>query len=79
MPTIQSNGAEIYYESQGTGPAFLFCSETAADGEIWKLFQVPEFSKDHQVVTFDYRGTGRSGKPSIDYSTRMRRVSLRLE
>jgi len=71
MPTIRSSGAGIYYESHGTGPAFLFCSETAADGEIWKLFQVPEFSKDHQVVTFDYRGTGRSGKPSIDYSTRM--------
>jgi pimeloyl-ACP methyl ester carboxylesterase len=49
----------------------LFFSETACDGEIWKLFQVPEFSKDHKVITHDYRGTGRSGKPSIDYTTRM--------
>ena len=53
------------------GPAFLFCSETAADGEIWKIFQVPEFSKDHRVILFDYRGIGRSSKPPMDYSTRM--------
>ena len=70
MPIVKSSGADIYYESHGTGPAFLFCSETAADGEIWKIFQVPEFSKDHQVVTFDYRGMGKSSKPSSDYSKR---------
>jgi len=32
---------------------------------------VPEFSKDHRVIVHDYRGTGRSSKPSIDYATRM--------
>ncbi|MBM4263103.1 MAG: alpha/beta hydrolase [Deltaproteobacteria bacterium] len=71
MPTAKVKDADIYYEEQGQGPAFLFCSETAASGEIWKIFQVPEFSKDHRVITFDYRGTGRSSRPSIDYSTRM--------
>jgi pimeloyl-ACP methyl ester carboxylesterase len=49
----------------------MFFSETACDGQIWKLFQVPEFSKDHQVIVHDYRGTGRSSKPSADYTTRM--------
>ena len=24
--------------------------------EIWKLFQVLEFSKDHMVIVHDYRG-----------------------
>ena len=71
MPTVHSNGAEIYYEVQGQGQPFLFCSETAASGEIWRIFQVPEFAKDHQVITFDYRGTGRSGRPTSDYSTRV--------
>jgi pimeloyl-ACP methyl ester carboxylesterase len=71
MPTVRVNGAEIYYEVHGQGQPMLFFSETACDGEIWKLFQVPEFSKDHTVITHDYRGTGRSGKPSIDYTTRM--------
>jgi pimeloyl-ACP methyl ester carboxylesterase len=48
-----------------------FFSETACDSELWKCFQVPEFSKDHRVIVHDYRGTGRSSKPSIDYTTRM--------
>jgi pimeloyl-ACP methyl ester carboxylesterase len=32
---------------------------------------VPEFAKDHRVIIHDYRGTGRSSKPSMDYTTRM--------
>ncbi|HEY3153572.1 MAG TPA: alpha/beta hydrolase [Candidatus Binatia bacterium] len=71
MPTVQVRDGEIYYEVRGRGQPFLFFSETACDGEIWKRFQVPEFSKDHLVITHDYRGTGRSSKPSIDYTTRM--------
>ena len=71
MPTVTIPGAEIYYEVQGQGQPFLFFSETACDGDIWKLFQVPEFAKDHMVIVHDYRGTGRSSKPSIDYTTRM--------
>jgi 3-oxoadipate enol-lactonase len=71
MPTVRTQDGEIYYETHGEGQAFLFFSETACDGEIWKVFQVPEFSKDHMVIVHDYRGTGRSSKPSIDYTTRM--------
>ena len=71
MPGVKVKDGEIYYEAHGEGRPFIFFSETACDGEIWKLFQVPEFSKDHRVIVHDYRGTGRSTKPSIDYSTRM--------
>jgi pimeloyl-ACP methyl ester carboxylesterase len=71
MPTINLKDAEIYFEVHGQGQPFVFFSETACDGEIWKLYQVPEFSKDHMVIVHDYRGTGRSSKPSIDYTTRM--------
>jgi pimeloyl-ACP methyl ester carboxylesterase len=71
MPKVQVKDAEIYYEVHGEGQPFIFFSETACDGQIWKLFQVPEFSKDHMVIVHDYRGTGRSSKPSIGYSTRM--------
>jgi pimeloyl-ACP methyl ester carboxylesterase len=71
MPTVQVKDAEIYYEAHGQGQPFIFFSETACDGEIWKLFQVPEFCKDHRVIVHDYRGTGRSSKSSIDYTTRM--------
>ena len=57
MPTVLVNKAEIYYEAHGHGRPFVFFSETACDGEIWKHYQVPEFSKDHLVITHDYRGT----------------------
>ena len=71
MPTLQVKDAEIDYEVHGQGRPFLLFSETACDGEIWKPLQVPEFSKDHMVITHDFRGTGRSSKPSIDYATRV--------
>jgi pimeloyl-ACP methyl ester carboxylesterase len=72
MPYVKSeDGVDIYYEAHGEGTPLLFLSETACDGEVWKLYQVPEFSRDHRVVTLDYRGTGKSGKPSTKYSTNM--------
>jgi 3-oxoadipate enol-lactonase len=71
MPILSVHGADIYYEVHGQGQPFIFFSETACDGEIWKLYQVPEFAKDHRVIVHDYRGTGRSSKPSTDYTTGM--------
>jgi len=69
MPFIKRNDVEIYYETHGQGAPFVFFSETACDGEVWKIFQVPEFSRDHMVITHDYRGTGKSSKPSEQYTT----------
>ena len=70
MPYVKTkDGIDIYYEAFGEGTPFLFLSETACDGAVWKLYQIPEFARDHRVVIFDYRGTGLSGKPSTKYST----------
>ena len=55
----------------GRGYAFLFLSEAACDCAVWKIYQIPEFARDHRVIIFDYRGTGLSGKPSVNYSTDM--------
>lgn len=72
MPYVKAkDGSEIYYEAYGQGTPLLFLSETACDGAVWNLYQTPEFSRDHRVVIFDYRGTGLSGKPSAKYSTEM--------
>ncbi len=70
MPLLPVNDTELYYEVHGEGAPLLFLSETHCDGEVWKIHQVPEFSRDHQVITMDYRGTGRSGKPSMPFTTR---------
>ena len=71
MPKLKLHDIAIYYESHGEGPAMVFLSETACDGEVWKIYQVPEFSRDHRVIIHDYLGTGQSSKPSIDYTTQM--------
>ena len=71
MPTLRLPDVEIYYEVHGQGRPMVFLSETACDGEVWKIYQVPEFSQDHRVIIHDYRGTGQSGKPSSDYTTKM--------
>jgi len=71
MPHLQVKDAEIYYEVQGDGPPFLFCSVTGCDHQAWKFHQVPEFSREHKVIVFDYRGTGKSSKTVQNYSIKM--------
>jgi 3-oxoadipate enol-lactonase len=72
MPYVKAkDGVDIYYEVTGQGTPFLFLSETACDGAVWNIYQVPEFARGHCVVSVDYRGTGLSGKPAIKYSTEM--------
>ncbi len=58
MPTLKLKDAEIYYEVHGDGAPLLFCNVTGLDHQAWKFHQVPEFSRDHKVILFDYRGTG---------------------
>ncbi len=71
MPYLTRKEAELYYEVHGEGAPFLFCSVTGCDHQAWKFHQVPEFSRDHQVIVFDYRGTGKSSKTVQKYSIEM--------
>ena len=71
MPFLNRDGSEIYYETHGDGPAWLFCSVTGLDHQAWKFHQVPEFSRDHKVILFDYRGTGKSSKNIQNYTIKM--------
>jgi aminoacrylate hydrolase len=71
MPFLPRDGAEIYYEIHGDGAPFLFCSVTGLDHQAWKFHQAEEFSRDHKVILFDYRGTGKSSKAIQKYSIKM--------
>lgn len=71
MPYIKRDDIDIYYEVHGGGPAMLFCSVTGLDHQAWKFHQVEEFSRDHKVILFDYRGTGKSSKNIQNYSIKM--------
>ena len=56
-----SDGVEISYTVQGEGtPALVFVHGWSCDKTYWRE-QVPEFSKNHKVVTVDYGGHGKSG------------------
>ena len=67
MPTVKTAGAEIYYETTGSGPAVLFAHGAGGNAASWWQ-QVPEFSRDHRVITFDHRGFGRSRCAPSDFS-----------
>jgi len=71
MPVLMRDDTQIYYEVFGDGTPFLFCSVTGLDHQAWKFHQVAEFSRDHKVILFDYRGTGKSSKTVQKYSIKM--------
>ena len=68
MPHVKNREVEIFYQIRGSGTPLVFFSETACPGDIWNTHQVPEFSRDHLVITQDYRGTGKSSRPDEQYS-----------
>ncbi len=59
MPYAKSAGAEIYYESQGSGEAILFAHGAGGNAGIW-FEQVAAFSDRYQCITFDHRTFARS-------------------
>jgi len=61
------NGAQIYYEMQGEGPAILLIHAGVADCRMWEA-QFEAFSAAYQVIRFDLRGFGRSDMPSGDFT-----------
>jgi len=70
MPTARVGDVSIYYEIHGEGEALVLINGYGASSERWFL-QVPHFSQEYRVVTFDNRGTGRSDKPDIPYTMEM--------
>lgn len=60
MPRLTANGIELYYEDVGEGLPLVL---QAHHHQAWMPFQVSYFSQFYRVITFDRRGTGRSGSP----------------
>lgn len=59
MPMFQSTDAEIYYEVTGSGTPVMLIAGLGGVGATWGP-QPALFSKKHQVIVPDHRGTGRS-------------------
>lgn len=67
MPTININGANLYYEVHGEGPETILFSH----GLLWsgKMFekQVEFFKNKYRCVTYDHRGQGQSEVTDTGY------------
>ncbi|MGE0822603.1 MAG: alpha/beta fold hydrolase [Candidatus Binatia bacterium] len=59
MPFAHINGIELYYEKHGSGPALVFAHGGGGSHLSWWQ-QVPAFSQEYTVVTFDHRSFGQS-------------------
>jgi 3-oxoadipate enol-lactonase len=62
MPVLTTDGADIYYETHGAGPAIVFAHGAGGNHLSW-FQQVPFFRDRYTCVTFDHRGFGRSLDP----------------
>jgi pimeloyl-ACP methyl ester carboxylesterase len=70
MPTIKSNGINLYYEEHGQGRPLVMMTGVGQWHEAWWR-NVPELSRHFRVITFDARGIGDSDKPDIPYDVPM--------
>lgn len=67
MPKVSVAGGDIYYESHGSGAPVLLVPGLGGVGAYWNP-NIPAFSRNHQVVIHDHRGTGQSSRSLIRYS-----------
>jgi pimeloyl-ACP methyl ester carboxylesterase len=56
------DGTEIYYKSVGLGYPIILCNGMGVSTFFWKYFE-NDFKHNFQVITWDYRGHGRSAPP----------------
>lgn len=67
MSKLHVRDIDLYYEIAGRGQPILFIHGLGSSSRDWEP-QVAFFAKHYQVVTFDVRGHGQSGKPPGPYS-----------
>src|SRR5579875_1127026 len=63
------NGARLYYEVAGSGPAVALLHFGLGDSRFWDD-QFGVFAERYTVVRYDYRGFGKSSMPPGEYSMR---------
>ncbi len=70
MPFVTAHGRDLYYESQGSGPAVLFLHGAGSNAATWWQ-QLPLFAAQHHCVTLDIRCFGRSVAPTTEFSMQL--------
>ena len=69
MPTFNSNGAQINYQTFGNvdKPAIIFSNSLGTNYEMWQP-QINHFQNDFFVICYDTRGHGASSAPKGPYA-----------
>lgn len=68
MPLCEvSPGTRLYYEDFGSGTPIVFICGGQVTHRCWEG-QVASLADEFRTITFDWRGTGGSDKPSSGYS-----------
>jgi len=65
--TVPAESGRLYYERAGRGPAVILIHPGLWDSRLWDG-QFPSLAKQHDVIRFDLRGSGRSEPASAQYS-----------
>jgi len=67
MPVLHLDDIDLHYEMVGEGQPLLFIHGLGSSGRDWQE-QVGPFAGRYQVIVYDVRGHGQSGKPPGPYS-----------
>lgn len=67
MTNLRVRDTDLYYETIGQGDPIVFIHGLGSSSRDWEP-QIEFFSQQYQVVVFDVRGHGRSGKPPGPYT-----------
>jgi pimeloyl-ACP methyl ester carboxylesterase len=67
VPTVEANGARLWYDEAGSGPALLLLHGGLGDSELWEAV-VPFLAERMRVIRTDLRFFGRSTGPAAPWS-----------
>ncbi|MCA9879284.1 MAG: alpha/beta fold hydrolase [Thermomicrobiales bacterium] len=70
MPTLHTNGTDLYYDVAGRGAPLLLIPGLSGNTAAWDGLR-PYFVEHFSVISLDNRGAGRSGSPAGPYTTAM--------
>jgi 3-oxoadipate enol-lactonase len=64
---VTTNGAQLSYQTAGTGEPFLLLHAGVADSRMWDV-QFETFAQYYRVITYDLRGYGNSKMPDLPFA-----------
>src|SRR6187431_2389129 len=66
---LETNGARIYYEAEGSGEPVVMIHAGVADLHMWDD-QVAALRDTYRVICYDTRGFGRTETDAVEFSNR---------